>query len=267
MPPARLTGAIALVTGASRGIGQATAIELARRGAHVVITARTQGGLEETDDAVRALGGQATLLPQDLADADAIDLIGPTIYQRFGCLDILVHAAAYLGKLTPVGHIMTKDWDAVMAVNLTGTLRLIRTCDPLLQAAPAGRAVFLTDSRAGDPRAYWGPYGTSKAALNHLVQTWAHELQTTNLRANLFDPGPTATRLRAAAFPGENPATLPQPAGVASALADLCSPAETRNGTLTGNVTAKLDPATGPTPPPAPPAPAPTAGHGSAAPQ
>src|ERR1700712_2003388 len=142
---------VAMVTGASRGIGQATAIELARRGAHVVITARTQGGLEETDDAIRAVGGAATLLPQDLADGDAIDAWGPSLYERFGRLDVLVHAAAVLGKLTPAGHIMMKDWDAVMAVNLASALRLIRIADPLLRAAPAGRAVFLTDPRAAKP--------------------------------------------------------------------------------------------------------------------
>ncbi len=215
-------GKVALVTGASRGIGQAAAIELARRGVHVVITARTQGGLEETDDAIRALGGTATLLPLDLADADGIDPIGPSLFQRFGRLDILVHAAAVLGKLTPVGHVMAKDWDAVMAVNLTAALRLIRTCDPVLQAGPAGRAVFLTDRRAREPWAYWGPYGASKAAMEHLVLTWAHETRSTRLLVQTFDPGPVATRLRAAALPGEDPATLPRPHAVAPAIADLC---------------------------------------------
>ena len=214
---------VALVTGASRGIGQATAIELARRDIHVVLLARTQGGLEETDDIIRAAGGQATLLPQDLAEFDAVDMLGPSLHARFGRLDILVHAAAALGKLTPVGHIMIKDWDAAMAVNLGATLRLIRTCDPLLRAAPAGRAVFLTDSRATSPWAYWATYGAGKAAMEHLVKTWSHEAQTTNLRATLFDPGPVATRLRAAAFPGEDPAVLRTPAEVAPAIAELCS--------------------------------------------
>ena len=225
-----LEGAIALVTGASRGIGQATAIELARRGVHVVITARTQGGLEDTDDRIRAAGGAATLLPLDLADGPALDPLGPTLYQRFGRLDILVHAAGVLGKLTPVGHITEKDWTAVVGVNLHAAWRLIRTLDPLLHASPAGRAVFLTDRRAHEPRAYWGAYGATKAAMDHLVRTWAHENETMPIRANLFDPGPVASRLHSEAYPGINPATLPQPADVASPIADLCTPAETRNG-------------------------------------
>ena len=219
-----LNGSVALVTGASRGIGQATAIELARRGAHVVLLARTQGGLEETDDAIRTAGGQATLLPQDLAEFEAIDMLGPSLYARFGRLDILVHAAAALGKLTPVGHILTKDWEAAMAVNLGAALRLIRTSDPLLKSAPAGRAVFLTDARGSAPWAYWGTYGAGKAAMEHLVRTWSHEAQTTTLRVTLFDPGPVGTRLRAAAYPGEDPGTLRKPAEVAPAIADLCEP-------------------------------------------
>ena len=219
-----LSGSVALITGASRGVGQATAIELARRGAHVVLLARTQGGLEETDDIIRASGGQATLLPQDLAEFDAIDMLGPSLHARFGRLDILVHAAAALGKLTPVGHILTKDWEAAMAVNLGAALRLIRTCDPLLRAAPTGRAVFLTDFRASAPWAYWAIYGAGKAAMEHLVRTWAHETQTTALRVTLFDPGPVATRLRAAAYPGEDPSLLRKPAEIAPAIADLCAP-------------------------------------------
>ena len=225
-----LAGQVALVTGASRGIGAATAIELARRGAHVVLTARTQGGLEETDDAIRAAGGTATLLPQDLVDGAALDPLGPSLHARFGRLDILVHAAGALGKLTPAGHIMPKDWDTVMAVNATAAWRLIRTCAPLLLAAPAGRAVFVTDGRAREPRAFWGAYGASKAALEHLVLSWAHEMQTTALRVNLYDPGPTATRLRADAMPGENPETLATPAAHAAPIAGLCEPAETRHG-------------------------------------
>lgn len=227
-----LAGAVALVTGASRGIGQAVAIELARRGAHVVITARTQGGLEDTDDAIRSAGGSATLLPQDLQDGAALDRLGPSLFERFGRLDILVHAAAALGKLTPAGHIMEKDWNAVIGVNLASTWRLIRGTDPLLRAASAGRAVVLTDPRAAVPWAYWGAYGASKAGMEYLVRSWAHEAASTPMRINLFAPAPTATRLRADAFPGENPATLPQPAQVAPAIADLCSPAETRNGEI-----------------------------------
>jgi NAD(P)-dependent dehydrogenase (short-subunit alcohol dehydrogenase family) len=227
-----LRGTVALVTGASRGIGQATAIELARRGAHVVITARTQGGLEETDDAIQALGGACTLLPQDLADGDAIDAWGPSLHERFGRLDILVHAAGTLGKLTPAGHIMTKDWNAVMAVNLAAAWRLIRTTDPLLRAAPSGRAVFLTDARAAQPWAYWGLYGASKAGMEYLVRSWAHEMETTAMRINLFSPGPVATRLRAAAMPGEDQTALARPSDVAPAIAGLCLPSETRTGQI-----------------------------------
>ncbi|MEJ0019160.1 MAG: SDR family NAD(P)-dependent oxidoreductase [Acetobacteraceae bacterium] len=225
-------GSIALVTGASRGIGAAAAIELARRGAHVVITARTQGGLEETDDAIRAAGGSATLLPLDLAEGAAVDSIGPSLYQRFGRLDVLVHAAGALGRLTPAAHIVPKDWTDVLTVNLTATWHLIRTCDALLRAAEAGRAVFVTDERARAPKAYWGAYGATKAGMEHLVLTWADELRQTRLRVNLFDPGPTATRLRTQAMPGEDPRTLQTPADVAPVLAALCLPDEERHGAL-----------------------------------
>ncbi len=225
-----LSGLVALVTGASRGIGAAAAVELGRRGAHVVLLARTQGGLEETDDAVRAAGGTATLLPLDLQDGPGLDPVGPSIFQRFGRLDILVHGAGALGKLTPVPHIQPKDWDAVVGVNLAATWRLIRTCAPPLQAAPAGRAVFVTTGIASAPHAYWAGYGATKAGMEHLVLTWAAESVTTNLRVNLFDPGPVATRLRADAMPGENPATLPKPEEVAPALANLCEPGDVRHG-------------------------------------
>jgi NAD(P)-dependent dehydrogenase (short-subunit alcohol dehydrogenase family) len=225
-----LSGLVALVTGASRGIGAATAVELGRRGAHVILVARTQGGLEETDDAIRAAGGTATLLPLDLQDGAGLDPVGPSVFQRFGRLDILVHNAGALGKLTPVGHIQPRDWDAVVGVNLAATWRLIRTCAPPLQAAPAGRAVFVTTGVAVAPRAYWGAYGATKAGMEHLVLTWAAEVTTTNLRINLFDPGVVASRMRADAMPGEKPATLPQPADVAPALADLCEPSEARHG-------------------------------------
>lgn len=229
---AALDSAVALVTGASRGIGAAAAVELGRMGARVVITARTQGGLEETDDAIRAAGGAATILPLDLRDAAAIDAIGPTIYQRFGRLDILVHNAGVLGKLTPVGHIQPDDWADAVGVNLTAGWRLIRTCEPLLRAAPAGRAVFVTESRAREPRAYWGAMGATKAAMEHLALTWAQEVATTRLRVNLFDPGPVATRMRFQAFPGEDKSALASPADVAPALAALCLPSEGRNGAL-----------------------------------
>jgi len=228
----RLDGCVALVTGASRGIGAAVAVQLARLGAHPVLIARTQGGLEDTDDAIRAVGGSATLLPMDLREGAKIDAIGPSLYQRFGRLDILVHAAGALGKLTPVGHILPGDWNDVVGVNLSATWRLIATADPLLRRAPAGRAVFLTDERAREPKAYWGAYGATKAAMEHLVLTWVAETESTPLRANLFEPGVIGTRLRAAAFPGFDPKTLPRPETVAPAIAALCLPSETRHGAL-----------------------------------
>jgi NAD(P)-dependent dehydrogenase (short-subunit alcohol dehydrogenase family) len=221
-----------LVTGASRGIGAAAAIELARLGARAVITARTQGGLEETDDAIRALGSEATILPLDLREGGQIDAIGPTVLQRFGRLDILVHNAGVLGRLTPVSHILPDDWTDVVAVNLAATWRLIRTCEPLLRLAPAGRAVFVTEGRAREPRAYWGAMGATKAGMEHLVLTWAQEVATTALRVNLYDPGPVATRMRFNAFPGEDRNTLAVPGMVAPALAALCLPTEQRNGML-----------------------------------
>jgi len=227
-PP--LHDSIALVTGASRGIGAATAVALARLGAHVVLTARTQGGLEETDDAIRAAGGSATLLPLDLKDGEQADAIGPSLYQRFGRLDVMVHCAGALGRLTPVAHIMPNDWADAVGVNLAATWRLIRSCDPLLRNAPAGRAVFVTDSRARSPLAYWGAYGATKAGMEHLVLTWADELRKTRLRVNLADPGVVRSRLRYLAFPGEDPEQLPAPSDVAPALAALCLPAETRHG-------------------------------------
>lgn len=233
-----LSGRVALVTGASRGIGAATAVTLAGLGAHVVLLGRTQGALEEVDDTIRAAGGSATLLPFDLVADAEIDRIGPSLVERFGRLDILVHAAAALGALTPVGHIQPREWGQVVAVNLTATWRLIRTCGPVLLASDAGRAVFVTAAVARAPRAYWGAYGATKAGLEYLALTWADENQNSNLRINLFDPGATATRLRAAAFPGEDPAALPRPADVAPDLAALCLPRETRHGMLVRSRTA-----------------------------
>ena len=228
-----LSGRVALVTGASRGIGRAIAVELARRGAQVVITARSQGALEETDDLVRAAGGSATLVPLDLVrEADQIDLLGPNIVARFGRLDILVHNAGALGTLTPVAHITPRDWADVVGVNLTASWRLIRSCDPPLRGSDAGRAVFVTSGAAQRPRPYWGGYGATKAALDHLVLSWAQEVGSSPLKVTLFSPGAVATRMRASAMPGEDPATLPQPAEVAPAIADLCDPASTRHAEL-----------------------------------
>jgi NAD(P)-dependent dehydrogenase (short-subunit alcohol dehydrogenase family) len=227
-----LSGRIALVTGASRGIGAATALELARRGAHVVITGRTQGGLEETDDAIRAAGGSATLLPLDLKDGAALDTLGPSLLERFGRLDILVSNAASLGTLTPVPHILPRDWEEVVAVNLSATWRLIRSCGPLVIAAEAGRAVFVTSAVVQQPIAYWGAYGATKAGMHHLAQCWAAETRTMRVRVNLADPGPVATSLRRWAFPGEDQSTLPRPVDVAPGIADLCEPGETRHGEI-----------------------------------
>ena len=227
-----LSGQIALVTGASRGIGAATAIELARRGAHVVITARTQSGLEETDDAIRKLGGTATLLPLDLLDEAQLDQIGPSLFERFRRLDILVGNAASLGRLTPAPHILPKDWASVVGVNLTATWHLIRSCGPLLTVAPTGRAVFVTTFRVQRPMAYWGAYGATKAGMEHLVLTWADETRSGNLRINLFDPGTVRTRMRADAMPGEDPATVQPPEAVAPQIADLCMPTVTRHGSV-----------------------------------
>ena len=229
---AALEGRVALITGASRGIGAALALELAKLGAQCVLVARTQGGLEEVDDAIRAAGGKpATLLPFNLQKAEKdIDMIGPSIVQRFGRLDILVHNAGALNKLTPVAHIDPRDWAEVMAVNLTASWRLIRSCDPPLRASDAGRAVFLTSGAALSARPYWGMYGAAKAGMDHLVATWAAEVASTALRVNLVDPGRTATKLRALAYPGEDPNSIAQPADVAPGIAALCLPSETRHG-------------------------------------
>jgi NAD(P)-dependent dehydrogenase (short-subunit alcohol dehydrogenase family) len=227
-----LSGRVALVTGASRGLGAAVAVELAKLGAHVVITARTQGGLEDTDDAVRSVGGSATLLPLDLREPEQLEAVAPSIFARFSRLDILVHAAGVLGKLTPVSHALPEDRTEVLAVNTLAAWRLIQTCEAPLRHSDAGRAVFVTDIRAREPLAYWGPYGTSKAAAANLVLTWAGEVATTRLRVNLFDPGPMRTRLRAAAFPGEDPGKVPLPECAATAVAALCLPGETRHGDM-----------------------------------
>ena len=190
---------IALVTGASRGIGKASALALAAAGAHIVAVARTQGALEQLDDEIKALTGHsATLVPMDLGEHDGIDQLGLAIHQRFGRLDILVHAAALLGSLTPVSHIEPKHWDRVVSVNLTGTWRLIRSMEGLLRASERPRAIFLTTGRVARPKAFWGLYGATKAGMEHLVRTWADELEQTKIRAALVDPGAMRTRMRSA---------------------------------------------------------------------
>jgi NAD(P)-dependent dehydrogenase (short-subunit alcohol dehydrogenase family) len=235
-PRPLLAGHVALITGASRGIGRAVARALARQGAHCVLTARSPGGLEETDDLIRSEPGAergATLLPLDLLDGAGIDGIGPTLATRFGRLDILVHAAAALGALTPVPHIAEHDWDQALSVNVTAAWRLIRTTAPLLRAAPAGRAVFLTDGHAREPVAFWGMLGAGKAAMENLVLAWADEMSGQDrLRINLFDPGIVATRMRAQAMPGEDASRLPQPEKVSEAILSLCLESENRHGRL-----------------------------------
>jgi NAD(P)-dependent dehydrogenase (short-subunit alcohol dehydrogenase family) len=228
--PGVLSGRVALITGASRGLGAAVSVRLAQLGAHVVITARTQGGLEDTDDAIRAVGGSATLLPLDLREPEKLEAIAPSIVARFGRLDILVHAAGVLGKLTPVGHALEQDRTEALAVNTLAAWRLIQSCETPLRQSEAGRAVFVTDVRAREPLAYWGPYAASKAAAASLVLTWAGEVAFTKLRVNLFEPGPMRTRLRASAFPGEEPASVPLPDEAAALLVGLCLPDETRHG-------------------------------------
>ena len=217
-----LSDRIALVTGASRGIGRAAALALAAAGAHVVAVARTPGALEALDDEVRALtGAPATLVPMDIAEGDGLDQLGLAIHQRFGRLDILVHAAAILGPMTPVGHIEPQHWDRVVAVNLSASYRLIRSMEPLLRAAEHPRAIFLTSGRAIRPKAFWGPYGVTKAGLEHLVRTWADELEQTNVRAVLLDPSVMRTRMRAEAMPGEDPETLPDPSEIGPLIVEL----------------------------------------------
>jgi NAD(P)-dependent dehydrogenase (short-subunit alcohol dehydrogenase family) len=217
-----LTDKIVLVTGASRGIGRASALALAQAGAHVVAVARTEGGLTELDDEIRSLTGQpATLVPMDIAESDGLDQLGLALHQRFGRLDVLVHAAAILGPMTPVSHIEPKHWDRVVAVNLTATYRLIRTTEPLLRAAEAGRAIFLTTGRVARPKAFWGPYGITKAGVEHMVRTWADELEQTNVRAVLLDPNTMRTKMRAEAMPGEDPTTVTDPAEIGPLMVEL----------------------------------------------
>jgi NAD(P)-dependent dehydrogenase (short-subunit alcohol dehydrogenase family) len=220
--PAPLSDRIALVTGASRGIGRAAALALAKAGAHVVAVARTQGGLEELDDEIRAGGLEGpTLVPMDIAEGDGLDQLGLAVHQRFGRLDVLVHAAAMLGPLTPVSHIEPGHWERVMAVNATATYRLIRSTERLLRASAAGRAIFLTTGVASRPRAFWGPYSASKSAMEAIVRTWADELEQTAIRAVLLDPGAMRTKMRAEAMPGEDPLSLPEPGEIGPLIVEL----------------------------------------------
>ena len=230
-----LENRIALVTGASRGIGRAVALELARQGAHVVALARTQGALEELDDEIRALGGEATLVPCDLKDFDALDRLGLALFERWRRLDILVGNAGILGPISPLPHVDPPNWDNVFAINVTANFRLIRSLDPLLRASTAGRAVFVTSgvgSRA-TMNAYLGPYSVSKAALDALARTYAAEtVNTSNVRVMIANPGPLRTKMRASLMPGEDPLTLRTPEDFAPKVVALCHPESNESAKL-----------------------------------
>ena len=228
-----LEGRIALVTGASRGIGRAVALGLAGAGAHVIAAARTVGALEELDDAIGKLGGTATLVPIDLTDLDAVDRFAPAIEQRWGKLDILVGNAGVLGPISPVPHIDPKVFDGVFTVNVTANYRLLRSLDPLLKASDAGRIVMISSGAARRVRAYWGAYASSKAALEALVRAYAAEVMNISpVRAMLLNPGPIRTAMRAAAMPGEDPDTIPRPEALVPAVLKLVDPSWAETGKL-----------------------------------
>ncbi|MEO6395455.1 MAG: SDR family NAD(P)-dependent oxidoreductase [Devosia sp.] len=237
-----LSGKIILVTGASRGIGYQAALEAGRRGAHVIALARTIGGLEDLDDAIRAVGGETTLVPLDLKNFDGIDQLGKTIFERWGRLDGLVGNAAMLGVISPIAHLDPKDFEQTLAVNVTANYRLIRSMDLLLRQSPAGRVVFLTSSVARIVRPFWGLYAASKAALDALVRIYAAEAAISGVKVNAFDPGRLRTAMRAKAMPGEDPATLSPPAAVAPKLIDMVAPDFTETGMLYSFPTAALSP-------------------------
>ncbi|WP_018390305.1 SDR family NAD(P)-dependent oxidoreductase [Ancylobacter sp. FA202] len=233
-PAARpLDGRIALVTGATRGIGHATALALAEAGAHVVALGRTSGALEELDDRIVKAGSTATLVPLDIKDGEGIDRLGGALYERFGKLDIFVGNAGVLGPMTPLAQVDPKEWTDTLAVNLTANWRLIRSLDPLLRLSTAGRAVMVSSGAAHKARPFWGPYAVTKAAVEVLARTWAAEVENiSSLKINLINPGPIRTRMRAKAFPSEDPNTLPTPEEVARAILALCLPSFEETGRL-----------------------------------
>lgn len=239
-----LEARIALVTGASRGIGRSVALALAAAGAHVVAVARTQGGLEELDDEIRQLGGEATLVPLDLKDGAGIDRLGAAIYERWGKLDVFFANAAMLGVITPIAHLEPKVADNVMAVNVTANLRLVRSLDPLIRASDAGRVLFMSSGAAATCPPYWGIYSISKSALEALARTYAAETRQSAVRVNIFNPGATRTRMRAEAMPGERPETLKPVEALNADIVRMLSPEFTETGTLfdfpTGKSTALL---------------------------
>ena len=231
MTGGQLEGRIALITGASRGIGAAVARRFAAEGAQLVLVARTTGGLEEVDDEVRKISGErATLVPLDLTDYAGIDNLSAALYKRFGRLDTLIGNAGELGVLSPMGHIDPETWDRVIAVNLTANWRLIRSFDPLLRRSDAGRAVFVTSTVGHQARGYWSAYSVSKAALEMMVKIYAAENTETNIRANLLNPGPTRTAMRALAMPGEDPKTVKTSDSITNEFVRLSEPACTLNG-------------------------------------
>ncbi len=228
----RLSGRIALITGASRGLGAAVAKRYAAEGAHLVLVARTVGGLEETDDAVKAAGGEATLVPLDLTQFNAIDELGGRLHERFGRLDVLVGNAAALGVLSPIGHIEPEVWHETFAINVTANYRLIRSFDPLLRQSEAGQAIFVTSAATKNLFPYWGLYSTTKAALDAVVGTYAQEMANTSVCVNLVDPGVLRTGMRATAMPGEDPASLRHPDEVTDLFVELAAADCRRNGEI-----------------------------------
>lgn len=227
-----LSGRIALVTGASRGIGAAVAKALAGAGAHVILLARTQGALEEVDDAIRSAGGKATLIPMNLAKLEEVDKLGPSIFERFGRLDIFVGNAAILGPLSPAHQVSPKDWETIFTINVMANIRLVRTLDPLLRASDAGRVIFTTSGLGEKAQAYWGPYCATKAALNLFAQSYAEETRQTNLRINLVSPGPVDTAMLNKAFPGGFPGAAKKPEDVVPAYLELAAPACAKHGEI-----------------------------------
>jgi NAD(P)-dependent dehydrogenase (short-subunit alcohol dehydrogenase family) len=227
-----LEGRIALVTGASRGIGKAAAIGLAAAGAHVVCLARTVGGLEAADDAIKKAGGSATLVPLNIRDFEALDRLGRTIFERWGRLDAFFANAGALGVLTPLAHLDPKVFQELVEVNVTANWRLIRSLDPLLRQSDAGRALFVTSGAARHHTAFWGGYGMAKAALESLALTYAAECATTKIKVNLLSPGAVRTGMRAKAMPGEDPSTLPPPEALVPLIVNCLSPSFTKNGEL-----------------------------------
>ena len=219
-----LNNRIALVTGASRGIGRAAAIALAREGAHIIATARTQAGLEELDDTIKAEGGNATLVTMDVNDRPALPRLASAIHDRWGKLDIMIMNAGILGTLTPIAHMDEQIWDDVIATNLTAVFRMINQLDPLFRLSDAGRAVLVTSGAAGGMMPYWSAYAASKAGLDALGKSWAAELKNTTHRINMLSPGRIATNMIGEAFPGIDKATLPSPEDIAGDFVQLCQP-------------------------------------------